>query len=309
MSTTPSGLQIEDLVEGSGDTAQAGQRVRVHYTGWLYDPAADRNRGRKFDSSKDRGQPFRFHLGGGEVIRGWDDGWMSQPLTVGDELGRVFEEDPEATAVDLAVCMEPSDNKLSLGACGTIHARVVFEGRTAHSARPWQGDNAIHKAGSFLVDLGKLEPQTWTSDGLSYNTVMSATMAEGGRGRNVIPDLFWLNVNHRFAPNISLAEAQANIELLVNGRARVEWVDLSPSAPPHGSHPLVLALRDAGVAGVEAKQAWTDVARFAAHGVPAVNWGPGDNAQAHQRNEWTSITKLRAGREILSRFFRTLGAS
>ncbi|HRI67646.1 MAG TPA: succinyl-diaminopimelate desuccinylase [Polyangium sp.] len=223
-----------------------------------------------------------------------------------NELGRVFEEDPEATSVDLAICMEPSDNKLSLGACGTIHARVVFEGKTAHSARPWQGENAIHKAGSFLVDLGKLEPRTWTSDGLSYNTVMSATMAEGGRGRNIIPDMFWVNVNHRFAPNISLEEAKANIERLVNGRARVEWVDLSPSALPHGSHPLVLALRNAGVAGVEAKQAWTDVARFAAHGVPAVNWGPGENAQAHQRNEWTSITKLRTGRDILSKFFRTL---
>lgn len=228
---------------------------------------------------------------------------------VENELGCVFADDPETTAVDLAICMEPSDNKLSLGACGTIHARVVFEGRTAHSARPWQGENAIHKAGSFLVDLGKLEPEETLIDGLSYRTVMSATMAEGGRGRNVIPDVFWVNVNHRFGPHISLPEAQANIERLVNGRARVDWVDLSPSAPPHGAHPLVVALRAAGVAGVEAKQAWTDVARFAALGVPAVNWGPGENAQAHQRNEWTSIPKLREGREILGRFFRTLGSS
>ncbi len=226
-----------------------------------------------------------------------------------NELGRVFEEDPDATNVDLAICLEPSDNKLSLGACGTIHARVVFEGKTAHSARPWQGENAIHKAGSFLVDLSKVEPQTCVIDGLSYRTTMSATMAEGGRGRNVIPDVFWVNVNHRFAPDVSLVQAQANIERVVDGRARVEWVDLSPSAAPHGTHPLVIALREAGVAGVEAKQAWTDVARFAAHGVPAVNWGPGENAQAHQRNEWTSIQKMREGREILSRFFRALGSS
>lgn len=223
-----------------------------------------------------------------------------------NELGRVFEDDADATAVDLAICMEPSDNKLSLGACGTIHARIVFEGRTAHSARPWQGENAIHKAGSFLVDLGKLEPEEVVLDGLSYRSVMSATMAEGGRGRNVIPDRFALNVNHRFAPDRTLEQAQANLEKFVNGRARVEWVDLSPSAPPHGNHPLVTALRDAGVAGVEAKQAWTDVARFALHGVPAVNWGPGENAQAHQRNEWTSIAKLRQGRDILARFFRAL---
>ncbi|MBK9264267.1 MAG: succinyl-diaminopimelate desuccinylase [Polyangiaceae bacterium] len=223
-----------------------------------------------------------------------------------NELGHVFAEDPDATAVDLAICMEPSDNKLSLGACGTIHARIIFEGRTAHSARPWQGENAIHKAGSLLMDLGKLEPRVCTIDGLSYRSVMSATMAEGGRGRNIIPDVFMLNVNHRFAPDTSLPEAQMEIERLVAGRARIEWVDLSPSAPPHAAHPLVLALRDAGVAGVEAKQAWTDVARFAEHGVPAVNWGPGENAQAHQRNEWTSISKLREGREILGRFFRTI---
>lgn len=224
-----------------------------------------------------------------------------------NELGRVFAEDADATAIDLAICMEPSDNKLSLGACGTIHARVLFEGRTAHSARPWQGENAIHKAGSLLVDLGQLEPHVYTVDGLSYRTVTSATMAEGGRGRNVIPDAFMLNLNHRFAPDTSLPEAQANIERLVNGRARIEWTDLSPSAPPYGSHPLVMALRDAGVAGVEAKQAWTDVARFADHGVPAVNWGPGESAQAHQRNEWASIAKMREGREILTRFFRILG--
>lgn len=223
-----------------------------------------------------------------------------------NELGRVFADDAEATRVDLAICLEPSDNKLSLGASGSIHARIVFEGRTAHSARPWQGENAIHKAGSLLVDLGNLKPRECMLDGLSYRTVTSATMAEGGRSRNIIPDTFTLNLNHRFAPDTSLAEAQADIERLVAGRARIEWTDLSPSAPPHGSHPLVLALRNAGVAGVEAKQAWTDVARFAAVGVPAVNWGPGENAQAHQRNEWTSIAKLREGREILGRFFRAL---
>ena len=67
-------LQIEDTVVGTGAEAHAGQRVRVHYTGWLHDPSAANARGRKFDSSKDRGQPFSFGLGHGEVIRGWDEG-------------------------------------------------------------------------------------------------------------------------------------------------------------------------------------------------------------------------------------------
>jgi FKBP-type peptidyl-prolyl cis-trans isomerase len=67
-------LQQVDTVEGTGATAVAGKRVRVHYTGWLYDPTAKNSRGKKFDSSKDRGDPFSFGLGGGEVIRGWDEG-------------------------------------------------------------------------------------------------------------------------------------------------------------------------------------------------------------------------------------------
>ena len=86
-------LQFDDVVEGSGAEAQAGQRVSVHYTGWLHDPAAPNGRGRKFDSSKDRGQPFQFHLGAGQVIRGWDDGVQgmkvggTRVLVIPPELG------------------------------------------------------------------------------------------------------------------------------------------------------------------------------------------------------------------------------
>jgi succinyl-diaminopimelate desuccinylase len=226
-----------------------------------------------------------------------------------NELGSVLAEDPELRAVDLAVCLEPSDNRLSLGASGSIQAAVTFHGRTAHSARPWQGDNAIHKAGPFLAELGALAPRETTIDGLVYRTVTSVTLAEGGRGRNVVPDAFTLNVNHRFAPDTSLEQAQREVERLVGGRATIEWKDLSPSAPPRASHPLVAALRDAGVVAVEPKQAWTDVARFAALGVAAVNFGPGENAQAHQRNEWTGLAALAAGRAILLAWLRAIGAT
>ncbi|NUP08683.1 MAG: succinyl-diaminopimelate desuccinylase [Polyangiaceae bacterium] len=223
-----------------------------------------------------------------------------------NELGPVLDKDPELRHVDLAVCLEPSDNKLSLGASGSIHARVVFEGRTAHSARPWQGENAIHKAGTFLGELGRLQPREVTLDGLVYRSVFSVTMATGGRGRNIVPDRFELNLNHRFSPDRSIAQAQADVLALVGGHAKVEWLDLSPAAPPFAAHPLVRALERAGVVAVEPKQAWTDVARFASIGVPAVNFGPGDNAQAHQRNEYTSITKLSVGREILARWLSSL---
>jgi succinyl-diaminopimelate desuccinylase len=224
-----------------------------------------------------------------------------------NELGPVLDADPDLSHVDLAVCMEPSDNKLSLGASGSLHAAVTFEGRTAHSARPWQGENAIHKAGPVLAELDQLTPRETTVDGLVYRTVTSVTLASGGRGRNVIPDSFTLNLNHRFAPGTSLEQAQADVLALVAGRASVTFKDLSPSALPHASHPLVVALREAGVAAVEPKQAWTDVARFASIGVPAVNFGPGDNAQAHQRNEWTTISKLGEGMRILRAWLRTIG--
>lgn len=224
-----------------------------------------------------------------------------------NELGPVLDGDAELRGVDLAVCLEPSDNKLSLGASGSIHATVTFEGRTSHSARPWQGDNAIHKAGPFLTELGALAPREVVIDGLLYRTVTSCTLAKGGRGRNIVPDGFELNLNHRFSPDQTIEGAQREIEALVAGRARIDWHDLSPSAPPFARHPLVEALRAAGVAAVEPKQAWTDVARFAALGVPAVNFGPGVNAQAHQRNEFTSIEKLAAGREIVVRWLSALG--
>ncbi len=225
-----------------------------------------------------------------------------------NELGPVLEGDPELGQVDLAVCLEPSDNKLSLGASGSLHAEVVFEGRTAHSARPWQGDNAIHKAGAFLVELAGRQPEEVVVDGLTYRAVVSVTLADGGRGRNVVPDRFRLNLNHRFPPGRTLEEAQRFVRDLVGNRARVTFTDLSPSAPPFASHPLVLALRESGVRAVEPKQAWTDVARFAARAIPAVNFGPGDNAQAHQKNESTSVAALLEGRTIVRRWLRRIGA-
>ncbi|HEV8550530.1 MAG TPA: succinyl-diaminopimelate desuccinylase, partial [Polyangiaceae bacterium] len=225
-----------------------------------------------------------------------------------NELGPVLERDPEVTRADLAIALEPSDNKLQLGCGGSLHATVAFTGRTAHSARPWQGENAIHKAAAFLARLGKLEPVSELVDGLEWKSVVSATMANGGRARNVIPDRFELNLNHRFGPGTSLEQAKTNIERLVAGEAEVVFTDLSPSAPPSREHPLVRALADSGVLAIEPKQAWTDVARLHAAGVPAVNFGPGTNAQAHQRNEWTYLPGLVTGKEILGRFLAKVGS-
>ena len=219
-----------------------------------------------------------------------------------NELGPVLEQDPELGKVDFAVALEPSDNRLQLGCSGALHATVRFRGRTAHSARPWQGENAIHKAAGLLARLSAEVPRPQVIDELEWKAVISATMASGGRGRNVIPDVFELNVNHRFPPGRSAEEAQSYVRDLVAGEAEVEFTDVSPSALPLRTHPLVRALAESGVVCVEPKQAWTDVARFAALGIPAVNFGPGTNAQAHQKNEWTELPLLDAGRDILRRW-------
>lgn len=226
-----------------------------------------------------------------------------------NELGRVLAEDPELTRADFAIALEPSDNKLQLGCGGSLHATVAYQGRTAHSARPWQGENAIHKASGLLARLGALAPVTELVDGLEWKSVISATMGSGGRAKNVIPDRFELNLNHRFGPRTSLEQAQKNVLELVAGEAEVTFTDLSPSAPPARENPLVAALADSGVLSIEPKQAWTDVARFHAAGVPAANFGPGTQAQAHQRNEWTHVPGLETGRDILARFFAKLGGA
>lgn len=224
-----------------------------------------------------------------------------------NELGPVLEQDPELSKVDLAVCMEPSDNRLHVGCNGSLHATVTFEGRTAHSARPWEGENAIHKAAGFLAELAALAPDERVIDGHTFRNVFSVTQAhDGGRGRNVVPDRFALNVNHRFTPDVSVEQAEARLRELVGDRARIDILDRSPSAMPNTSHPLVAKLIASGVRSVEPKQAWTDVARFSAIGVAAVNFGPGENAQAHQKNESTALPLLHEGYQIVKRWLLSL---
>ena len=224
-----------------------------------------------------------------------------------NELGDVLDRCPELSALDLAVCMEPSDNKLHLGCNGSIHATVTFEGKTGHSSRPWEGVNAIHQAAAFLAQLGATPPRESLIDGLVYRTVTSATQArDGGRGRNVVPDRFVINVNHRFAPSTSMEDAKREVLALVGDRAQVTLTDLSPAALPNRGNPLVGALLAAGAVGVEPKQAWTDVARFASQGVAAVNFGPGENAQAHQKNESTSTALVHEGYAIVEKWLSSM---
>jgi succinyl-diaminopimelate desuccinylase len=225
-------------------------------------------------------------------------------------LGPLLDHFAHLRSLDLAICLEPSDNKLQLGCMGSVHATVRFRGRTAHSARPWQGKNAILEATDFLAALRARAPRDVVIDGHTFREVMSPTMASGGRARNIIPDAFEINVNFRFAPGRTPEDAVSELRALVASLpgvdAEVEPTDLSPAGRPHAGHPLVAHLAASGAVKVEIKQAWTDVARFDSIGVPAVNFGPGTQAQAHQRNEYTELPLLYQGYEILERFLTTI---
>jgi succinyl-diaminopimelate desuccinylase len=202
----------------------------------------------------------------------------------------------------LAFCLEPSDNAVQVGAVGTLHAELTFLGKAAHSARPWQGENAIHKAGGVLLELAGRPPVAVDCGGFCFREVMSVTMAQGGRARNVIPDRFVLNLNYRFAPGKSVEDAQRDVLALVGGRAEVDFTDLCPSGRVVTNNPLLQRFVALTGAAVTAKQAWTDVARLGAVGIDAVNFGPGLTSQAHQRDEFVELPLLHQGYGMFHRF-------
>lgn len=223
-------------------------------------------------------------------------------------LGPMLERFELLRSLDFAICLEPSSNELQLGCMGSVHATARFEGRTAHSARPWQGENAILKSARFLTELGAREPVDVRVDGYLFREVLSPTLATGGRGRNVVPDRFELNLNYRFAPTRGPEQVAAEIGAMLEGQAVVEATDLSPACRPHAAHPFVKWLAQCGVTDTKVKQAWTDVARFDQVGVPAVNLGPGLQSQAHQPNEYTELPALDAGYAIFHKFLMGLPA-
>ena len=210
--------------------------------------------------------------------------------------------------IDLAIAMEPTDNHIELGCLGTLHACVRFEGQRAHSARPWQGRNALHAAGPLLTALAALAPRDVTRDGLTFREVCSATMCAYEGARNVIPGSCSINVNFRFGPDRTPDEAKAWLRDFVSQHAgegaHTSFTDVCPSGRVCGDNPLVGQL--AAIAGPtttrRAKQAWTDVGRLSAMGLDAVNFGPGQGAQAHQVGEWCSRPALARSHRILSRW-------
>lgn len=206
-------------------------------------------------------------------------------------------------AADLAICMEPTDNQIELGCLGTAHALVTFEGKRAHSARPWQGDNAIHKAAGLLSRLAVHQPITHEYHGLQFVEAMSATMVDYRGARNVVPDRCVVNVNYRFPPDRSRADVERTLDDLVREEASCQVVDFCPAGRVCGDNPLLQELTEVmGDAEVRAKQAWTDVGRLSHLGMDAINWGPGTVAQAHQAGEWVSVGEVARCLDVLGRW-------
>jgi len=220
-------------------------------------------------------------------------------------LGPLFQAAPGLAKVALGIALEPTDGAIQVGCVGSLQVTLRFRGKSAHSARPWQGDNAIHRAGPLLAELLERPRREVVLDGFPFYEVFSVTRASGGRARNVIPDELELNLNYRFAPGKTAEEAKADVLALVAGRAEVEVTDVAPSGRVCADNPLVQHLRATSGLRAEAKQAWTDVARFASMGVDAVNLGPGETAQAHQAHESAGIPAMAKTYEALATFLRT----
>lgn len=207
-------------------------------------------------------------------------------------LGRAQRTHPDLFAADFAILGEPTNARVEGGCNGTLRAKIVFTGRRAHSARSWMGVNAIHRAAKLLERLSAFVPETRSVDGLEYREGLNAVGIRGGVAGNVIPDLCEVEVNFRFAPDRSPADAAAFIREFCADADQIEIVDLAPGARPGLHAPLAQAFLAAVGGTPTAKVGWTDVARFSALGVPAVNFGPGDPALAHADDERVPIAHI-----------------
>jgi succinyl-diaminopimelate desuccinylase len=217
-------------------------------------------------------------------------------------LTPLLEREPGLCTADAVIVMEPTANAIHAGCLGNINATWTFPGTSGHSARPWLADNAIHRAGAGIDALAHVPAEPREFDGLRFVQVVSVTRIEGGIAGNVIPDRAVAQVNFRYAPGTSAEEAEALLRGWCEPYGAVEIDSNAPSAPVATANDLVERLIATGGLDVAPKQAWTPVAEFAAAGVDAVNFGPGDPRYAHTRDEQVAVDALVRSYETLERF-------
>jgi succinyl-diaminopimelate desuccinylase len=221
----------------------------------------------------------------------------------------LFAERPDLVTGELAILLEPTGCFLEAGCQGTIHVRAAYVGERAHTARPWMGKNAIHRAAPALSRCAGFPAETVPVDGLDYREALQVVRISGGVANNVVPDRCELVVNRRIAPSRNVEVAISELYELLGDADDLEVLNASPPAPPNLAHPLVAELVGAGVAGVRPKLGWTDVARFAAHGIASCNFGPGDPELAHTADERLERDDLLRAASILGTFLGVRAAA
>ncbi len=216
-------------------------------------------------------------------------------------LRKLAESDPDLMRADFAILMEPSNASVEAGCQGTLRVEVRTRGERAHSARSWRGVNAIHGVADILNRLTGYQARKPIIDGLEYHEGLNAVFISGGVAGNVIPDECVVTVNFRFAPDRSEAQALAFVTAFFEGH-EVTLTDTSPGALPGLDRPAAAEFIAAVGGHVAPKFGWTDVARFTALGVPAVNFGPGDPMFAHKQDEHVPVEHLVRCEEQLRRW-------
>jgi succinyl-diaminopimelate desuccinylase len=213
-------------------------------------------------------------------------------------LGRLEREHRDWLDADLALLGEPTNGQVEAGCQGTMRVVVRTTGRRAHSARSWLGSNAIHAAAPVLARLEAYTAREVDIDGCVYREGLQAVRVAGGVAGNVVPDLCEVTVNFRFAPDRSLDDARAHLAEVFDGFDVTE-TDAAPGALPGLAEPAAADFVAATGTTPVAKYGWTDVSRFAALGIPALNFGPGDPNLAHTREESVPVEAVMAATDVL----------
>jgi succinyl-diaminopimelate desuccinylase len=216
-------------------------------------------------------------------------------------LSRIAREHPDYLRGDFAVLCEPTSARIEGGCQGSMQLQVELRGLAAHSARAWMGHNAIHDAGSVLQRLAAYQPRQIEVDGLIYREGLNAVTISGGIAGNVIPDRCVVEINYRFAPDKSPVEAEAYVREVLDGYP-IHVTDVAAGARPGLDQPAAAEFLRAVGGQASAKLGWTDVARFSAMGIPAVNFGPGDPSKAHADDEFCPADDVVACRDALIRW-------
>ena len=208
-------------------------------------------------------------------------------------LNELIVADPKSIdAIDVAIVGEPTNNAIQLGCVGSIHYTLSIHGKAAHSARPWQGENALYKAQPIIDAFSKMEKRQQSIFGVDFFDVMTITESHSTPGRTTVPDAWQANINYRFSPVHSLADAKTHVPQVLDAIG-VDYELSCLNAVDAGAviaHPLLESLKASFQ--FEAKQAWTDVAQLTDRGICAFNFGPGRQDQAHQPNEYVVLADM-----------------